>query len=80
MGRFFSHAGRIIHNSLPSESAKVLKAPRTHHPWCVIPGSAQRSKKSLRSVGGYPSVRQPEGGHIGPPLQKINYLFDRSLV
>jgi hypothetical protein len=23
---------------------------------------------------------QPEGGHIGPPLQKINYLYDRNLV
>jgi hypothetical protein len=23
---------------------------------------------------------QPEGGHMGPPLQKINYLYDRSLV
>ena len=22
----------------------------------------------------------PEGGHIGPPLQKINYLYERNLV
>ena len=34
----------------------------------IISGYAHRSKESL------------SGGHMGPPLQKINYLYDRSLV
>ena len=37
-------------------------------------------RKLARSAGAHVGVHRSEGGHMGPPLQKINYFYDRSLV
>lgn len=44
------------------------------------PGCAHRSKKSSRGVGAHPRVLSTWGRTHGSALQKINYLYGRSLL
>jgi hypothetical protein len=39
-----------------------------------------KSGTGIRWYSLIPGWPQPEGGHIGPPLQKINCLYDRSWI
>jgi len=43
------------------------------------PRCAHKSKKGFYPVGANLCVRLAQGGHIGPPLQEINYRFERKL-
>jgi hypothetical protein len=55
------------------------RAAVLHETFAEVSSCAHSNKKSSRSVGAHRVCVQPEGGHMGPPLQKINYLYDRKL-
>jgi hypothetical protein len=44
----------------------------------LVPAPLTRGR--VRGSGSTCMDAQPEGGHIDPPLQEINYLFERNLL